>query len=69
MPVEDVTLTDPTELSPAAVSVSPIDGRGRWLIDPDGRLFAEGPARRTRWTARRVECARNAGAGRGRRPS
>ena len=44
LPVEDVALTDPTELSPAAVSVIPIDGRGRWLIDPDGRLFAEGPA-------------------------
>ena len=44
LPIEDVALTDPTELSPAAVSVIPIDGRGRWLIDPDGRLFAEGPA-------------------------
>ena len=44
MPVEDVALTDPTELTPAAVSIIPIDGRGRWLIDPDGRLFAEGPA-------------------------
>jgi len=44
LPVDDVALTDPAELSPAAVSVIPIDGRGRWLIDPDGRLFAEGPA-------------------------
>ena len=44
LPIEDVALTDPAELSPAAVSVIPIDGRGRWLIDPDGRLFAEGPA-------------------------
>jgi hypothetical protein len=33
-------------LSRAAVAIIPIDGGGRWLIDPDGRLFAEGPAAR-----------------------
>ena len=31
-------------LSPAAVAVIPLDGGGRWVIDSDGRLFAEGPA-------------------------
>ena len=63
MPVEDVTLTDPTELTPAAVSIIPIDGRGRWLIDPDGRLFAEGPAAHSGPPAGE-SLRRNAGAGR-----
>ena len=31
-------------LSPAAVAVIPLDGGGRWLIDRDGRIFAEGSA-------------------------
>ncbi len=31
-------------LSPAAVAVIPLAGGGRWVIDVDGRLHAEGPA-------------------------
>ena len=55
-PSGGVTLTDPVDLSPAAVAVIPIDGGGRWLIDPDGRLYAEGPAARTA-PAAGVDCA------------
>ena len=36
----------PASLSPAAVAIIPIAGGGRWLIDRDGRLFAEGSASR-----------------------
>jgi hypothetical protein len=39
------------ELSPAAVAIIPLDGGGRWLIDRDGRLFAEGPAAHIQQTA------------------
>jgi Peptidase family M23 len=31
-------------LSPSAVAVIPLAGGGRWVIDSDGRLHAEGPA-------------------------
>jgi hypothetical protein len=44
---DGIVLTDPAALSPAAVAVIPLGGGGRWLIDRDGRLFAEGPAART----------------------
>jgi hypothetical protein len=37
-------VTDPSALSPAVIAVIPVDGGGRWLIDRDGRLFAEGSA-------------------------
>ena len=47
-PSGGLTLTDPVELSPAAVAVIPLDGGGHWLIDLDGRLFAEGAAARRR---------------------
>jgi hypothetical protein len=33
-------------LSPSAVAVIPLSGGGRWVIDRDGRLYAEGPAGR-----------------------
>jgi hypothetical protein len=46
-PLGATVLTDPAALSPAAVAVIPVDGGGRWLIDSDGRLFAEGPAANT----------------------
>ena len=36
----------PRALSPAAVAIIPINGGGRWLIDRDGRLFADGLAAR-----------------------
>jgi hypothetical protein len=31
-------------LSPTVVAIIPIDGGGRWLIDADGRVYAEGSA-------------------------
>ena len=34
----------PPRSSPTAIAVIPIDGGGRWLIDADGRVFAEGSA-------------------------
>ncbi len=37
---------DAATLSPAVVAVIPLDGGGRWLIDADGRVFAEGSAAR-----------------------
>jgi hypothetical protein len=43
-------VTDASALSPAAIAVIPLDGGGRWLIDRDGRLFAEGAAADT-WGA------------------
>jgi nucleoid-associated protein YgaU len=39
-----VTLTEPAALSPAAVAVIALDGGGRWLIDKDGHVAAEGSA-------------------------
>jgi hypothetical protein len=39
-------MSELTALSPTAVAVIPIDGGGRWVIDRDGRLSAEGPAGR-----------------------
>jgi murein DD-endopeptidase MepM/ murein hydrolase activator NlpD len=41
-----LVLTDPADLSPAAIEVAPIDGAGHWWIDPDGRLSADGAAAR-----------------------
>jgi hypothetical protein len=38
------TDTDLAALSPDAVAIIPLDGGGRWVIDRDGRLHAEGPA-------------------------
>jgi murein DD-endopeptidase MepM/ murein hydrolase activator NlpD len=55
-PSGGLTLTDPRELSPAAVAVVPLDGGGHWLIDLDGRLFADGAASRT-VPARGVDCS------------
>jgi murein DD-endopeptidase MepM/ murein hydrolase activator NlpD len=37
---------DPTSLSPDVVAIIPLDGGGRWLIDRDGDVFAEGSASR-----------------------
>ncbi len=37
-------VTDAGSLAPTAIAVIPIDGGGRWLIDADGRVFAEGSA-------------------------
>ena len=39
---------DAATLSPAAVAIIPLHGGGRWLIDRDGRLFAEGSAAQVR---------------------
>ena len=43
-PTDALALTDSAELSSTAVAVIPLAGGGRWLIDRDGRLSAEGPA-------------------------
>jgi LysM repeat protein len=41
-----LALSDAAALSPAAVTIAPIEGSGRWLIDSDGRLSADGLAAR-----------------------
>ncbi len=41
---DTATWLDPTAVSPAAVAIIPFDDGGRWLIDGDGQLFAEGSA-------------------------
>jgi murein DD-endopeptidase MepM/ murein hydrolase activator NlpD len=43
-------------LAPSAVAVIPLFGGGRWVIDADGRLHAEGPAARIQPVAG-VDCA------------
>jgi murein DD-endopeptidase MepM/ murein hydrolase activator NlpD len=43
-------------LSPSAVAVIPLSGGGRWVIDADGRLHAEGPAAEIQ-PAAGVDCA------------
>jgi Peptidase family M23 len=43
-------------LSPSAVAVIPLADGGRWVIDADGRLYAEGPAARVQ-PAPGVDCA------------
>ena len=37
-------LAGPDAVSPDAVAIIPLDNGGRWLIDRDGHLFAEGSA-------------------------
>jgi murein DD-endopeptidase MepM/ murein hydrolase activator NlpD len=44
-PIEGAwTNSELASLSPSAVAVIPLAGGGRWVIDGDGRLHAEGPA-------------------------
>ena len=44
-PIEGAwTNSELASLSPSAVAVIPLAGGGRWVIDTDGRLHAEGPA-------------------------
>ncbi len=50
------TWQDPSAVSPDAVAIIPVDDGGRWLIDRDGNLFAEGSAASVH-SASTVACA------------